>query len=349
MHKLTFGALRMANPHHRKSMTDLVARALTRTLAATLVIYAATHARAADTWKPRKVVEIVVGAQAGGANDRMGRVLQKILTDTNALPVPTAVVNKPGQGQALSVAYLNTHVADPHYVVILGSSWVTTSITSSSASTHRDLTPLIKAADTDLVLFVNAGSPLRHTKEMVDGLAKNVAAYSFGFSTSAGNASHIALAEMARIAGADSRKLKLVVNASGSITATQVAGGHVNVGISSSGSAQAMVSSGKIRLLGTLSTQRLPLLPELPTLREQGYDIVASTWFTIFGPKGLTSEQVAYWEEVLFKAMRHPEAKKFAESNNWTIDLVGAKALPAVLDKEYARLCKTLTELGMVQ
>ena len=55
-----------------------------------------------------------------------------------------------------------------------------------------------------------------------------------------------------------------MVNASGSITATQVAGGHVNVGISSSGSAQAMVSSGKIRLLGTLSTQRLPLLPELP-------------------------------------------------------------------------------------
>jgi putative tricarboxylic transport membrane protein len=321
---------------------------LFRTLAA-LALHVCAYAHAADAWKPRKVVEIVVGAQAGGANDRMGRVLQKILTDTNALPVPTAVVNKPGQGQSLSVAYLNTHVGDPHYLVILGSSWVTTAITSGSAGTHRDLTPIIKAADTDLVLFVNGGSPLRHIKDIVDGLAKNVAAYSFGFSTSAGNASHIALAELARIAGADSRKLKLVVNASGSITATQVAGGHVTGGISSSGSAQAMVSNGKIRLLGTLSSQRLPLLPELPTLREQGYDIVASTWFTIFGPKGLTPEQVAYWEDVFVKAMRHPEAKKFAESNNWTIDLVGARALPAVLEKEYVRLRKLLTELGMVQ
>ena len=176
------------------------------TLATTLILCASTSTStyAADAvWKPRKAVEIVVGAQAGGANDRMGRVLQKILTDTNALPVPALVVNKPGQGQALSVAYLNTHVGDPHYLVILGSSWVTTSITNGSASTHRDLTPIVKVADTDLVLYVNAGSPLRNTKDIVDGLAKNVAAYSFGFSTSAGNASHIALAELARIAGED--------------------------------------------------------------------------------------------------------------------------------------------------
>jgi putative tricarboxylic transport membrane protein len=308
-----------------------------------------SHAADATTWKPRKTVEIVVGAQAGGANDRTGRMLQKILTDTNALPTATVVMNKPGQGQSLGVAYVNAHPADPHYLVILGSSWVTTAITSGSSSTHRDLTPIIKLFDTDLVLFVPAGSPLRSVKDIADALVKGASPVSFGFSTSAGNVSHIALAEIARIAGYDARKLRLVVNASGSITATQVAGGHISAGISSSGSAQAMVSSGKIRLIGTLSNQRLSQLPDLPTLREQGYDVVAATWFTIFGPKGITPEQVTYWEDVFIKAMRHPEAKKFADSNNWTIDLVGAKALPAVLDKEYGRLRKTLTELGMAQ
>ena len=49
------------------------------------------------------------------------------------------------------------------------------------------------------------------------------------------------------------------------------------------------------------------------------------------------------------KAMQHLEAKKFAETNNWTIDLLGAKALPEQFDKEYARFRKTLVELGMVQ
>lgn len=311
---------------------------------------AGASVQAADTaWKPRKAVEIVVGAQAGGANDRTGRMLQKILTDTNAVPVPVTVMNKPGLGQSLAVVYVNAHPADPHYLVILGSSWVTTAITTGSTSTHRDLTPIIKAVDGDLVLFVTTGLPVRNMKDIVDGLAKNVTAFSFGFSTSAGNTSHIALAELARIAGADPRKLRLVVNASGSITATQVAGGHISAGISSSGSAQAMSSLGKVRMIGTLSNQRLPLLPDLPTLREQGYDVVASTWFTVFGPKGITPAQAAYWEDVIGKAMRHPEAKKFVESNNWTVDLIGSKALPAQLDKEYARLRKTLTELGMVK
>jgi tripartite-type tricarboxylate transporter receptor subunit TctC len=51
---------------------------------------------------------------------------------------------------------------------------------------------------------------------------------------------------------------------------------------------------------------------------------------------------------VIGKAMRHADAKKFAEANNWSIDLVGSKDLPGQLDREYARLRKTLAELGMV-
>src|SRR5262245_4034994 len=246
-------------------------------------------------WKPQKNGEVVVGAQAGGANDRFGRLLQKILTEINAAASMT-VVNKPGQGQSLAVAYVNSHQGDPHYLLILGSSWVTTAIATRVTTTHHDLTPIMRVIDTDLVVSVPADSPLRTIRELVEGLRKDVSTYSFGFSTSAGNASHIALAELARHAGADPRKLRVVVNASGSITATQVAGGHVNVGVSSSGSVQAMVALAKVRLIGAIAGQRLPQLPNLPTLREQGYDVVASTWFAVFGPKGLTPPQVAYWE-----------------------------------------------------
>ncbi len=139
------------------------------------------------------------------------------------------------------------------------------------------------------------------------------------------------------------------MNASGSLTATQVAGEHISAGISSSGSAQEMTSTGKLRLIGALQAQRLPQLPDVPTLRELGYDVVAPTWFTIFGPKGITPLQAAYCEEVFTKAMHSAEPKKFADTNNWAVDLIGARELPAMLDKEYARLRKTLVELGMVQ
>ena len=300
-------------------------------------------------WKPQKNVELVVGAQAAGANDRMARVLQKVLTESAAVPQSITVVNKPGQGQTVAAAYVSSRPGDPHCLFLVGSSWVTTSIATRATTTHRDFTPITKLIDGDLVMSVLADSPIRSVKDLVEGLRKDVAAYSFGFSTSAGNSSHIALAELARHAGADPRKLRVVVNASGSITATQVAGGHVNVGVSSSGSVQAMVSLGKVRMIGTISSQRLPQLPALPTLREQGYDVVASTWFAVFGPKGLSPAQTAYWEDALGRAMRHPETKQFVEANNWTMELVGSRQLPVELDKEYERLRTLLGELGMVK
>ena len=52
---------------------------------------------------------------------------------------------------------------------------------------------------------------------------------------------------------------------------------------------------------------------------------------------------------MIHKAMRHAEAKKFADANSWTIELTNAKDMPALLDKEYAKLRKTLVELGMAQ
>jgi putative tricarboxylic transport membrane protein len=303
---------------------------------------------AEPAWKPQRNVELVVGAQAGGSNDRMARLLQKILTESGAAPAMT-VVNKPGQGQVLAAVYVNSHPGDPHYLLMLGSSWVSSSIVTRSTTTHRDFTPITKLIDGDLVVFVPADSAIRTVRDLGDGLRRDASQYSFGFSTSAGNSSHIALVELARHAGADPRKLRVVVNASGGITATQVAGGHIAVGVSSSGSVQAMVALGKVRMIGAISSQRLPQLPNLPTLREQGYDVVASTWFVMFGPKGLSGSQVAYWEDAIGKAMRHPETKQFADANNWTIELVGSRELPAELDKEYARLRATLTELGMVK
>jgi putative tricarboxylic transport membrane protein len=314
------------------------------------ILVAATMVHAGESaWKPQKNVELVVGAQAGGANDRMGRILQKILTDNNTGPISMTVMNKPGQGQSLGVAYVNSHSGDPHYLVILGSSWVTTAINTRSTTTHRDLTPILKLVDTDLVMYVPADSPIADVKALVQGLRKGTQAYSFGFSTAAGNASHIALAQLARYANYDPRKLRVVVNASGSITATQVAGGHIQAGISSSGSAAAVAAAGKVRFIGALAERRLPGLPELATLQEQGFEVTAPTWFTVFGPKGLQAQHVSFWEDALIKAMRHPEAKQFVDANNWTLDFVGAKRLPSLLDQEYEKLRGLLADLGMVK
>src|SRR6266513_3015229 len=73
-------------------------------------------AQAQPAWKPDKPVELIIGAAPGGANDRIGRSLQRVLQEERSLPAAISVINKPGGGQAVAFAYLNTHPNNPHYL-----------------------------------------------------------------------------------------------------------------------------------------------------------------------------------------------------------------------------------------
>ena len=87
---------------------------------------------------------------------------------------------------------------------------------------------------------------------------------------------------------------------------------------------------------------------DVPTLPEQGLDVTAAQWYVIFGPKGMTAAQTAYWETVLTKMMKNKEIEQFADSLSWYIKLMGSKELPAYFDKESASLHQILDELGLI-
>src|SRR4029079_10964215 len=126
------------------------------------------------------------------------------------------------------------------------------------------------------------------------------ASLSFGFSTAAGNPLHISIAQLAREAGVEPAKGKAVVFNSGTDTALQVAGGHLDVGVQSPGSAFGLAEAGKVRIIAVGAPKRHPgALANVPTLREQGIDVDANVFYTVFGPKGLTPAQTAYWEQAL--------------------------------------------------
>src|SRR4029079_372307 len=126
------------------------------------------------------------------------------------------------------------------------------------------------------------------------------ASLSFGFSTAAGNPLHISIAQLAREAGVEPAKGKAVVFNSGTDTALQVAGGHLDVGVQSPGSAAQLFQAGRIRIIAVAAPRRHPgALAQIPTLREQGINVDANVFYTIFGPKGLDAAQTAYWDQAI--------------------------------------------------
>lgn len=312
-----------------------------------LLCSCAATAFAQPAWKPDRPVEIIIGAAPGGANDRIGRALQRGLQD-GKYANPVIVMNKPGGGQTIAFSYLATHPASPYYLGLASSSWLTTVAAGGTAVTLKDVTPIVKVLDEYQVYFVRNDSAIRSAKDIIDRLKKDPGALSFGFSTARGNPLHLSIATVARLAGADPAKVTAVVYESGTNTAIQVAGGHLDVGLQSPGSALQLAQAGKIRLLAVAGPRRLPgELANVPTLREQGINSDANVFYTLFAPKGVDAAQVAYWDQAITAVMQSEQIKKDAEINRWTIDIIGHRELPAFLERENENYRRALADIDL--
>lgn len=308
-------------------------------------------ALAQPAWKPERPVELIIGAAPAGANDRIGRTLQRLMQDSKTHPTGVInVVNKPGGGQSVAFAYLSTHPNNPHYLALASSSWLTTVAAGRGTVGPKDLTPITKLLDEYQVYFVRADSPIQNARDIVERLRKDPTSVTFGISTSAGNPIHISVAEIGRIAGADPTKMKVVVFNTGTDTALQVAGGHLDIGVQSPGSAMQLIQSGKLRFLGVAGNRRHGgVLASVPTMREQGVDVIANVFYTVFGPRGLDAAQTAFWDAALTNAMKSDSVKKDLDFNFWTVDTIGHRELPAFLEREMASYRKTLMSIGLAK
>jgi putative tricarboxylic transport membrane protein len=120
--------------------------------------------------------------------------------------------------------------------------------------------------------------------------------------------------------------------------------------VQSAGSALPLAQAGKIRIIGIAGPQRLTgALASVPTLREQGVDVIAPVFYVIFGPTGMDTEQRAFWDQALSAAMQSEQIRKDVDRNSWTVGLIGHRELPAFLEKEYQNYRRALTDMGMVK
>lgn len=308
------------------------------------------HAAAQAAWKPERNIEIVVGSSAGTGTDRTARLIQKIWQEQKAVPVPTAVVNKPGGGGAVSWAYLGPKAGDGHYLLVTSYNLVTNHITGRSNVTYTDFTPISLLISEYIGFAVRADSPYKTIGELAKAMKDDPGSVTIGTSSSAGGANHIAVGLLAKAAGADVKKLKVVIYNGGGEALAAALGGHVTLWVNSASSIAAPYAAGTIRPLAIASPQRLPgALANLPTAKEAGLPVVADNWRLVIAPKGLNTAQVAYWDNA-FKAL--------TQSKEWNDDLAAAQMSNSYrnsadttryIAEEYGDIKGMLTELGLAK
>ncbi|MBI3936111.1 MAG: tripartite tricarboxylate transporter substrate binding protein [Betaproteobacteria bacterium] len=334
------------------SARSAVRRVSTALLTAALgSVLAAADGRAQTAgWKPEKTVEIVVGASAGGGNDRMARTIQRISQERKLVDVTSVVVNKPGGGGTIGYSYLNQHAGDGHYLMIATATLLTNHLTGRSAFSHLDLTPLAYLFDDYTALAVRADSPFRNGRELLDQATKDPGSVSVGLATSLGNHNHVAFALAAKAAGADVRKLKVVVFQSTGDATTALLGGHVSAVMSSPSTVAPHMRSGNLRSLAVSSPRRMAgVFSEVPTFREQGYDAVVVNWRIVTGPRGMSDAQTRYWDGVFAKLAAIEEWRKDVERQLWVNNHLDSRQSRKYMDAQYELLHTLLAELGLVR
>jgi putative tricarboxylic transport membrane protein len=303
-----------------------------------------------SAWRPDKTVEIIIPTGAGGQNDLNGRLIAKSLQELKLVSTPVVVQNKTGGNQILAVVYLNQHAADPHYLLYSAATIFTNQIAGVAPQHYKDLTPLGLLLTEYTVISVKADSPIKTMRDLIERLKADPESLAFGVSAR-GGPNHLAVSQAMRSGGFDPKKLKLVVFKTNADSITSMMGGHIHGVVSSVSSAAPQAQAGNTRILAVAAPQRgSGLLANVPTMREQGIEAQGiSNWRIMFGPKGMTAAQAAYWEDALARVAATAEWKQQLDGAGSDTRTMRGKELVNFLDSQYAATRAVMTDLGLAK
>ncbi|GAB5077524.1 tripartite tricarboxylate transporter substrate binding protein [Arthrobacter sp. AD-310] len=268
-------------------------------------------AGASDFPKKGKSIELVVAFASGGAVDTAARLIQPVLE--KELGTNVEVVNKPGAGGQIGYTQLTSSKPDGYTIGATGSPSVVVSPLDPSRGakyTRESFQPLGRQVIDPAVIAVQPDSPYQTLKDLLDAAKanpKSMTASTTGLQTG----EHFALAQIQEATGSEFAPVHFSEGASQATTA--FLGKHVDVLVANVSDVNDLTKQGKARVLGVMSEERAPSLPDVPTFKESGYDLIAGTARGYSAPAGLPDAVADKLEAALQKAIEDPSVVKKME------------------------------------
>ena len=266
------------------------------------------HAAQADAY-PDKPVRLIIPYPPGGATDVIGRIVGKTLSDEIGGQV--VIENRGGAGGNIGAAEVAKAKPDG-YTLLMGaltshSVMATLEKGRSPYDLEKDLTPAGIVGSVPLVAVVNPGLQIKSLKELVDYAKQNPGKLNFA-SSGAGAPQRMAMELFKQIAGVNI--VHVAYRGSGPAM-TDLVGGQVQTMTETVPAAISFIKSGQLRPLAVLTSERISMLPDIPTAKEQGYEgFNVSSLFGVMAPTGTPPEVLAKLNKALLKALAKEDVKK---------------------------------------
>ncbi|APW39805.1 ABC transporter substrate-binding protein [Rhodoferax koreense] len=311
--------------------------AISTTLA--IAITAAFAGGATFAAYPEKTINIVVPTAAGGANDAMARTIGQAMSVI--LKQPIIVDNKAGGNGAIASEFV-ARAAPDGYTLMLG--YIATHAMNPALQKLRydpvkDFEPVGMVGYSATLMVANPKVPASNAKELV-ALLKAAPDKTGYASAGNGTAPHFA-AEMFKLSTGTSM---LHVPYKGSAPAvTDTIGGQTQVMFPSLFTAMPYVKAGKLKALGVAGEKRSPLMPDVPTLKEQGIDNVdVSQWYAIFAPAKTPKPVLEQLNKVLNQVLADPAVVKRLEDHGAEVQTMGLEQMRSFVQAEQVKWKKVV-------
>jgi putative tricarboxylic transport membrane protein len=312
--------------------------------AAALTVFGASAPASAQGFKPTRPVEVVVHTGPGGGSDVLARAVALMMEKEKLLPVRMQVVNKTGGGGAVAAAYLAEKKGDQNTIGFFTGVWLTGPLTSAEANvTLRDLTPIARLVLEPAVIAVKADAPYKSLPDFIAAAKKSPGQLkqSGGSVTSRDN---VVRQLLQKSTGA---QWAFISFPGGGERIAALLGGHVNMMVIEPAEAGEHIRAGNMRVLAQVADKRLSAFPNVPTLKEAGFDIPSVPQVRgVVAPPAIPKENVAYWEGVFRKLTQTESWKKFLADNQFEDGYQGAAELTKFYDEFTDRMRAILKEAG---
>jgi tripartite-type tricarboxylate transporter receptor subunit TctC len=290
-------------------------------------------------WQPTRPVQLVTGFAPGGGSDTIARTIAEAAAPF--VPQPMVVVNRPGAGGALAAEQVARAAPDGHTLLLAGGS------ESTSLPAHRDVPydpkrsfrAVIRLTRHPHFICVRGKGGRFETMEQVIDAARAAPGRITHGSAGVGSLSHSLFLMLERRGGLE---FLHVPYTGGGPVAQALLAGQIDLGVQASDELGGLVASGDIKPLAVASAERGRSQPEVPTLRELGFDVTADDQKGWVGPAGLTDGMVAFFHDRFRQGMNTPVWQRFlerlGEADGYTDGPGFQRAMDTLLDDVRAAL-----------
>lgn len=289
-------------------------------------------------------VETIAPAGPGGGYDQLARALQATLEEAG-LASGVQVINVPGAGGTIGLAQFINAPASGNRLLITGLGLVGAVEVNNAPVTLEQVTPLARLTGEYQPLVVGADSPIQTLDDLAEMYRADPGSVSWG-GFALGSPDHLISAMTVKAFGGDVKQMNYIVAGAGGEMLAQVLGGHITVATGGLNEFAGMIETGQLRALGISAPERIPGV-DIPTFKEQGYDVELVNWRGVMTKKDAAPEQLAELDAAMGALAQSEEWKALLAERGWVDMYQSSAEFTAFLADEQPRVKQILAELGL--